>query len=116
MGLSSPHPRRTPPIESPRKLAAAADLIKIRPNPTSWGQAELLAAYTWPKYQGEPLVPLGDGRYPDDSNHTALTIGEFLSAYRHLPVAGMLYANDTAYTYMVEPSPPSWSLAAGDPR
>ncbi|WP_327740589.1 hypothetical protein OG749_47015 (plasmid) [Streptomyces nojiriensis] len=116
MGQDRPQPRRTSALDSLRNLSPGTELVKIRANPNNWSQAELLAAYTWPRHQGERLVPIEEGRYPDDSNHTALTIGEFLSIYRHLPVVSMIHASDTAYTYVVQLAHPSWSLAAGDPR
>ncbi|MFI8007819.1 hypothetical protein [Streptomyces sp. NPDC086010] len=92
MVLSSPQPRRTPPLDL----------------------AELLAAYTWPQHQGERLVSFGNGNYSDDAPHTALTIGEFLDQHRHLPVVRLLQASDSAYTFLVELARPSWELAGGD--
>lgn len=114
MGLSSPQPRRTPALDSLRDLAPGAELVKIRANPHDWSQAELLAAYTWPKHQGERLVHLDDGAYPDDAHHTALTIGEFLSQYRQLPVVRLLQASDATHTFLVELARPSWELDGGE--
>ncbi|MGY4963696.1 hypothetical protein [Streptomyces sp. 900105245] len=116
MGPSTPQPRRTPPLDSLRELAPGADVVHVRANPRDWTQGELVAAYTWPQHQGEALVPLSHAAFPDDSHHTALTIGAFLNAYRHLPVVGMLHASDAAYTYHVTLAPPSWSLAVGGPQ
>ncbi|GLX22603.1 hypothetical protein [Streptomyces lavendulae] len=114
MGLSNPQPRRTPPLDSLRELAPGAELVKVRANPLNWSQAELLAAYTWPQHQGERLVPLDHGTYADDSHNTALTIGEFLSRYRQLPVVRQLQASDAAYTFLIELDRPSWELCGGD--
>ncbi|MFI6689273.1 hypothetical protein [Streptomyces sp. NPDC050485] len=114
MGPSSPQPRRTPPLDSLRELAPGAELVKLRANPHNWSQAELLAAYTWPQYQGDRLVPFDHGTYPDDSRHTALAIGEFLSQYRRLPVVRLLQASDATYTFLVELARPSWELVGGD--
>ncbi|MFE2275413.1 hypothetical protein ACFXB4_40115 [Streptomyces lavendulae] len=116
MGQSSPQPRRTPPLDSLRELAPGADVVYVRANPRGWIQGELLAAYTWPQHQGEAFVPLGHATFPDDEHHTAVTIGEFLKDWRHLPVVGMLYASDEAYTYHVTLAPPPWSIAVGDPQ
>ncbi|GAA1346212.1 hypothetical protein GCM10009647_090690 [Streptomyces sanglieri] len=113
MDQNSPQPRRTPALDSLRALAPGAELIKIRANPHNWSQAELLAAYTWPEYQGERLVPFGNSN-PDDSNHTALTIGEFLGRYRYLPVVHLLQASDSTYTFLVELACPAWELAGSD--
>ncbi|MFE3166722.1 hypothetical protein [Streptomyces sp. NPDC059224] len=114
MGPSTPHPRRTPPLDSLRELAPGAELVKVRANPRNWSQAMLLAAYTWPQYEGDRLVPLGQGSYLDDSHDTALTIGEFLSRYRQLPVVRQLQASDAAYTFLIELARPSWELSSGD--
>ncbi|MHC3392854.1 hypothetical protein ACLQ2E_25810 [Streptomyces lavendulocolor] len=114
MGMSSPHPHRTPPLDTLRELVPGAELIKVRANPNNWDQAMLLAAYTWPQHQGDRLVPLDHGAYPDDSHHTALTIGEFLSRYRQLPVVRVLQASAAAYTFLVELARPSWELSGGD--
>jgi hypothetical protein len=114
MSLSSPQPRRTPPLDSLRELIPGAELIKVRANPHDWSQAELLAAYTWPQHQGDRLVPFDHGTFPDDSHHAALTIGEFLRRYRQLPVVRQLQASETAYTFLVELARPSWELAGGD--
>ncbi|MFH9820815.1 hypothetical protein [Streptomyces sp. NPDC017230] len=114
MGPSNPQPRRTAPLDSLRELAPGAELVKVRANPHNWSQAELLAAYTWPQRQGDRLVPLDRGTYPDDSHDTALTIGEFLSRYQQLPVVRVLQASDAAYTFLVELARPSWELAEGD--
>lgn len=116
MSLSSPQPRRTPLLDSLRELVPGAELVKVRANPHDWSQAELLAAYTWPQYQGELLVPFDHGTYPDDSRHTALTIGEFLSQYRQLPVVRLLQSSDATHTFLVELARPSWELAGGDPQ
>ncbi|MFF9458746.1 hypothetical protein [Streptomyces flaveolus] len=114
MRLSSPQPRRTPPLNSLRELAPSAELVKVRANPHNWSQAEFLAAYTWPQYEGDRLDPLDHGSYPEDSHNTALTIGEFLSRYRQLPVVRQLQASDAAYTSLVELARPSWELSGGD--
>lgn len=114
MGPSNPQPRRTPPLDSLRELAPGAELVKVRANPHDWSQAELLAAYTWPQHEGDRLVPLDLGSSPDDSHNTALTIGEFLSRYRQLPVVRVLQESDAAYTFLVELARPSWELAGGD--
>ncbi|MFD4609952.1 hypothetical protein ACFWOT_18000 [Streptomyces sp. NPDC058440] len=114
MGPSNPQPRRTPPLDSLRELAPGAELVKIRANPRNWSQAVLLAAYTWPQYEGDRLVPLDHGSYPHDSHDTAPTIGEFLSRYRQLPVVRQLQAGDAAYTFLVELARPSWELSGGD--
>ncbi|MFJ4152862.1 hypothetical protein ACIP10_35545 [Streptomyces galbus] len=114
MGPSTPQPRRTPPLDSLRELAPGAELVKIRGNPHNWSQAVLLAAYTWPQYEGDRLVPLGHGSYPVDLHTTALIIGEFLSRYRQLPVVRELQASDAAYTFLVELARPSWELSGGD--
>ncbi|MGW7196146.1 hypothetical protein [Streptomyces chryseus] len=116
MGPSNPQPRQTPPLDSLRELAPGADVVHVRANPCDWSQGELLGAYTWPPHQGEALVPLSHATFPDDSHHTALTIGEFLNGCRHLPVVGMLHASDAAYTYHVELAPPPWSLTGRDPQ
>ncbi|MEV6583853.1 hypothetical protein AB0M92_37615 [Streptomyces sp. NPDC051582] len=119
MPLSSPQPRRTPPLDSLRELVPGAELVKVRANPNNWSQAELLAAYTWPQHQGERLVSFGNGNCSDNAphtHHTALTIGEFLDQYRHLPVVRLLQASDSAYTFLVELARPSWELAGGDPQ
>ncbi|MEU8591435.1 hypothetical protein AB0C59_31240 [Streptomyces sp. NPDC048664] len=114
MGPSTPQPRRTPPLDSLRELVPGAELVKVRANPRNWSQAVLLAAYTWPQYEGDRLVPLDHGSCPDDSHNTALTIGEFLSRYRQLPVVRQLQASDAAYTFLVELARPSWELSGGD--
>lgn len=116
MGLSSPQPRRTPPLDSLRELVPGAELVKVRANPNNWSQAEILAAYTWPQHEGELLVPFGNGNYPDDAHHTALTIGEFLDKYRQFPVVRLLQTSDSAYTFLVELARPSWELASGGPQ
>ncbi|MFJ9967315.1 hypothetical protein [Streptomyces avermitilis] len=113
---SSPQPRRTPPLDSLRELVPGAELVKVRANPNNWSQAELLAAYTWPQHQGERLVSFGNGNTSGDAHHTALTIGEFLDQYRHLPVVRLLQASTSAYTFLVELARPSWELAGGDPQ
>ncbi|MFE0774839.1 hypothetical protein [Streptomyces sp. NPDC058861] len=116
MDPNTPPPHRTPPFDSLRELAPSADVVYIRANPRDWTEGELLAAYTWPQHPGEAFVPLDHATIPDDTHHTALTIGEFLNSWRHLPVVGMLHASDAAYTYHVTLAPPPWSAAAGEPR
>lgn len=105
-------PRRTPAFQTLVDLAPeGTDVVKVRAaitlpkRPGVWGQAELLAAYTWPRHEGEDLVPL-DGAFPDDSNHASLTIGEFLATHEH--AARLLTANDTAYTYLITLTRPRW--------
>lgn len=116
MGPSTPPPHWTPPLDSLRELAPGADVLYIRANPRDWSEGELIAAYTWPQHQGEAFVPLSHATVPDDAHRIAVTIGEFLDSWRHLPVVGMLYASDAAYTYHVTLAPPPWSLAVGDPQ
>ncbi|KOV54696.1 hypothetical protein ADL00_29575 [Streptomyces sp. AS58] len=114
MGPNNPRPRRTPPLDSLRELAPGAELVEVRANPHDWSQAGLVAAYTWPLKQGALPVPLDEGTYPDRSHDTAVTIGEFLSRYRQLPVVRMVQAGDTTYTFLVELARPSWELSGGD--
>ncbi|MFE9121494.1 hypothetical protein [Streptomyces sp. NPDC007172] len=114
MGQNSPQPRQSSPLDVLREIAPGAEVVHVRANPHDWSQGELVGAYTWPQHQGEGLVSLSHGNGPGGLHHIALTVGEFLSRYRDLPVVGMLYASETSYTYHVELAPPSWSLAGGD--
>jgi hypothetical protein len=57
------------------------------------------------------LVPLDNGRHPDDAPHTALTIGEFLTDWRQPPAAHFAAGNDAAFTYLIELTHPHWEHA-----
>lgn len=107
--MSPIQPRRTPAFATLVALAPHADVITVRADPRNWNRAELLAAHNWPRYEGDRLEPL-DGPYPDDSHHTALTIGAFLARWRHSPAVHALSLTDTTYTLRVVLNRPRWEL------
>ncbi|WP_329020322.1 hypothetical protein [Streptomyces sp. NBC_01601] len=105
--MSTSQPRRTPAFAALVALTPGADVITVRADPRDWNRAELLAAHTWPRNEGEPLQPL-DGPYPDDSLHTSLTIGEFLARARYVPAVRAVRITETTHTYRVELNRPGW--------
>ncbi|MFF3959160.1 hypothetical protein ACFYY1_39100 [Streptomyces sp. NPDC001890] len=113
-----PHPTVKPfvsesqaALNTVKELAPGADVIKVRANPNNWSQAEILTTYQWPRHEDESLVPLDDGRCPNDAPHTALTLGEFLTHWRQLPAVQFAAGNDAAFTYLIELTRPHWEHA-----
>lgn len=110
---SPAQPRRTPAVDTLRALVPDdADVIRVRAaTPTAatswtWTQAEVLGAYQWPPYPGEPLRPLD--RTADDSAHAGLTVREFLTAYQHAPIVRLVRAGDATYTFSIRLTCPRW--------
>ncbi|MEV6682205.1 hypothetical protein AB0N09_35895 [Streptomyces erythrochromogenes] len=110
---SPTQPRRTPAVDTLRALVPDdADVIRVRAaTPTAatnwtWTQAEVLGAYQWPPYPGEPLRPLD--HTADDSTHASLTVCEFLAAYRYAPIVRLVRADDATYTFSIRLTCPRW--------
>lgn len=110
---SPDQPRRTPAMDTLRTLIPDdADVIRVRAaTPTAatgwaWTHAEVLGAYQWPPYPGEPLRSLG---HPvDDSTHASLTIREFLTTHQHAESVRLVRASDATYTFSIRLSRPRW--------
>lgn len=110
---SPDQPPRTPEVDTLRALVPeGADVIRVRaatPTPASnwaWQQAEVLGAYQWPPYPGEPLRPIE--RTADDSTHASLTVCRFLATLQYAPIVRQEQADDTTYTFRIRLSVPRW--------
>jgi hypothetical protein len=106
-------PTRTAPVDTLRALVPdEADVIRVRAaTPTAatgwaWTQAEVIGAYQWPPYAGEPLRSM-DGT-ADDSTHTSLTLCEYLADHKYAGNVRQERANDTTYTFRIRLSIPRW--------
>ncbi|MCG7528563.1 hypothetical protein MHW47_29490 [Streptomyces sp. OfavH-34-F] len=77
---------------------------------TSWmyTQAEVLSAYQWPRYPGEPLTTLD--HTADDSIHASLTICEFLATHRNAPNVTLAHVGKATYTYSISLTRPCWEV------